>query len=759
MADSIKIKLSNYAMLEYTYGTDEKLISDVNFQKISNTTKNINIFPNDNIGASFSKNALDYTFIELNNTDKVGHCDVDRTLELHELDDNIDLTSDLSIPSSYNVKYDTVKIHLLSGFYFTGIDGLGLRISGDENSGGKSYLLSHIYTLEENTITRSSTPFTIGNQVYDRYIEIKVPSLSYLNEQYYNLSTYTNKQLATYLTSDGKGFKKESPIYVEFFQFTDGEEVDDILTYRWSKLSESSVPQIDDNSLITAYLTESDEGDYFEYFARYDGAFIADYISELNSLGQTYIILNEIKVFESYADLTRVQVQELSTLQNTDFDKPNLFRPIVSDNAYSFIIEYTMRLINQTEDTQVLKQATLSCSTDLARKYGRKLGTVQVKEASAPLKIFNRIANSPYALSFNKPERAIEKIKVRTEVIRTVDSYNVAITAENSIIDLEESVESGVLKDSNFIFGNGNGVIYLSKFDNHIKLKFFNRNSKDNNEPLELTDIVTQSETQPHVMAMVFYGPNNTKNYIYSKQASIQGNAVSFHIPSYESEKITSYSNRTFNIIYINALEEEISLYEGIWSSLVEEFKELRDKEYGEATQKRVSEMNKTYVQIQAQLDSILTEIRNKPIEQITNITNVTNNNVSNTTNDNRVVNTTTSTTNNGATEIKSKDKKIDESNNDTSKEKEDKGNDEKKRIIGDVYDSTKDKVDVKVVLSDILTDGKSAILSDSKVTSVKTNLVRNLDPKELNLNEIPGKDTNFGYTSPINSITPTFLK
>ena len=337
---STYLKISPFAVIEWSYNTDEKLISDNSFYKLSNIDKKIDVFINDNRSSSFTKNVLDHTFIEIEGG-RVGHCDIDRTFELHELDPNIDLNTNLNIPSNLSVKYDTAKIHILAGYNLQDLDGIGLRVLADKNSGSRGILSSLIYELTDNILISNSKPFTIGEQIYDKYIEIKVPSLSDINQKFYTLSSPTTKQLGYYLTSDNTGFKKESPIILQFFTFRDFEELDNRLTYFYTKTVEISLPQIDPNSLITNTIRESDEGDYFEYFTMYDGEFIADYISLQNSLGYTMTVINELRVYENYSDATRKLTDENIFIQDSDFDVPKKYRPIISNSAYSFILEYT----------------------------------------------------------------------------------------------------------------------------------------------------------------------------------------------------------------------------------------------------------------------------------------------------------------------------------------------------------------------------------------------------------------------------------
>lgn len=746
MANSTKIKLSNYAILEYFYSSENQLISAHNFSKVSNIEKKIDVYHNRDTSASYTKNVLDYTFIEIEN-DRIGHCDIDRPFSLSELDDNINLTPDLSIPTSLNVRYDKVRLHLLSGYQLTGLDGIGLRIRGEENEQNNiSYLLSHIYLPGEGTTKINPDPFSLGNQIYDRYIEILIPSISYLNEQYYNNFAYGSPQVAEFLTSSGKAWKAESLIYIDFYEFYEFEEINDRATYRSRKVLSTSIPQVDQNSLITAQITESSSGDYFEFFAKYDGNFIADYIAELNSRGDIYIIINEIKVYENYADLTRVKVSEFPFVQNKDFDKANKFRPIISPNAYSFIIEYNMRLINQIENTQIIRTATLTCGNNLAKKYGPKLGQISVQESSAPINIINRVNSSVYDLSIN--EVVPQVTNVISEVVRYYEKYKFSINIENVIQDINKTMLSKQLEDDNFIYGNGNGILYINSFDNNIKIQIYNSSNVGSIQPLNISSLVKIDSSNQENIALVFFGPSNTKKYIYGDPSTIKENEVIFKISSKDSSKIVDYVNNKFSIIYQNSAGEEISIYEGKFTSSIDEYNSLRTSEKESSLSKAIDQVSKIMASTQSKLDSLLNEVR-KPIQNITNVTNV-----QNVTNVSQIKTQAT-----GEIEVKKIEKEVESKNFEKSKELENNKNEKNKKLIDDILNG--DKVEFKLESDIAIKDARELLenVGNPSNSTVSSGETINKPAGQLNLKELIGTDSNLGLDSNINTITPNFLK
>lgn len=763
MASSTKIQVSGYALLEYIYSGESKPISESTFYKIKNDTRGISIFVNEDKSATFSKNVLDYTFIETNEHSKVAHGDRDRSFVLEELSDEIDVDKNLGIPVTYNVKYDTVRIHILAGYNLEGLSGFGVRIGAELNGGGRSYLASHIYVTGENTIQNNTTPFSLSERVYDKYLEFKIPSLSFINEQFYNLSTLSDKQLGYYLSGNNKGFTKESPIFIDFYQFTTPTEENDILTYFAEKITETSVSQIDQNSLISAVIQESEQGDYFEYFATYDNEFIDDYLSELNSIGKQHIVINDIKVYESYATLTRKKVHDVSIIQEDDFDKPNVFRPVISDDAFSFTIEYSMRLINKLENTQIIKTSSITLDTNTARKYGRMMSKIEIKESSAPIKIYNRITKAIYESNFNRqiPQGQVTPQK---EVIRFLKEYNVSTSSSHSIMSAGEIIKEKSLKDENYIYANGKGLIYITPFDNFIRLNLFNRRFDESNEPLEISQFLKQDSNAYQRLSLVFYSNNGSKKYIQSLEGTIEGNSVTFGITAIDASKIVEYNNTKFNLVYTNEAGQDMSIFEGNFVTSVEELEKRRDLLYSKVVDTKIKEIVEVYDNTQKKLDVLKNEV-----SKIT------------------VGRTTTGSTSGNSTFVGEKTKPLDTEF--TKTEKIGSGLEIKTDYslkIEDIKDPR--QFDSQYVLTedamrfnqlDIIKRAQADFVKSSKdvlnkeIVNIKENLSKGLeldltksvnpnslktDIKQLNFVELPSKNTNFFLDTSIKNIKPAFM-
>lgn len=771
MAGSTFINISNFALLEYVYSTDTSTTEDYSFVKVKNISEDISLFLNKSNAGSFSKNVLDFSSIRLNSGTSFGSLDQDRALKLYELDTNIEYTEDLSIPTNLSLEYDTVKIHILSGYNLDNIDGISCQIWFDENSGKKVYVSSFTFIKGEKTIQNASRPFSIGDRLYDKYIEFKVPALSQLNREFYANNSATNKTLASYLSSDGKGYKRESLINIDFYYYTNVSEENDILSFDGVTLSNSYITPYDNNNLLAAVIQESDEGDYFEYFATYDGAFIEDYLAELNSMGNDYYIVNEIRVYENYGTLTNKETFNLSFVQTNDFDVANAYRPIISNNAYSFSIDYTFRLVNNADSTQIIKTSSISCDNTLAKKYGKKLNSITVKESSAPIKIYNRRINNLYQSPINDyfqdpvTVSGTPGIKV-AEIIKYTEPYNVSISPISNYLQESTILENSTFTESNMVYGNGKGYIKLSRYDNYIKLLFYKNNVKDGTtDQLNFSEFLKLDSGSTESISLSFINDVGGKIYIMPEVGTIVDNSVIFYIKAAEAIRILNEKNNKFYVTYKNSFGNEITLYQGVYfdTTDVDGIESFTSKEKSKVLDEKIKAYQSVLLQIEKRIadeQNTLSAIQVAQAELsatqqtsgTTATTNPTNTNNTNVNVSSNILNTSASASkatrekaqkNNNSIKTKTSDKKA-EVKQDTSAKKKLMDEANKLRDLS-IQEAGRDSKFNPDALSNKITFGE-AVLGDAVTNNInlKTNKTYN---------------DNLGLDTNIKNIVPRFMQ
>ena len=129
---------------------------------------------------------------------------------------------------------------------------------------------------------------------------------------------------------------------------------------------------------IGCQIQESASGDYFEFFGTYNGGFLSDYVYTQT---QETVVLHSITVYEHLMsginDITDINTDvtaNFTIIQDSNFDKPLTFRPIVMHpNCEAFTIEYFMKLDKKETygTSEILKRATLTYTNP--KKYSKRL--------------------------------------------------------------------------------------------------------------------------------------------------------------------------------------------------------------------------------------------------------------------------------------------------------------------------------------------------------------------------------------------------
>lgn len=446
MATSLTFRINPYILLEYIYsGSSSPTIiptSQVSFRRIRNNHVDVDTIVNNN-GAS-TNNIIDSTVVDLNDG-RYALLDLDSAYFYPNTDPDV-VVSNISISPVLNVTYDKVRVHILSGYNFDDLEGFIISIYARMNNDKLVRLcnLSHINADIEHLFF-NPRPIKLSDFIFDKYVEFQIPSQEamLLQQQATPLST-TN--LSYYLT-DGKYLANQRTIYCEYHDIMEIVPDSGLIFYNVSEATRFAFNSFDQFDLLTAELAQADDGDYFTYYAAYDGNIIEDFIFQLNSLaGNKYYIIHEIRVLEQVG-ITFNETDNFTSIQTGDYDLPRTFRPVLklSSTAVSFSLEYTVRLYNSVDGRSIFKTASLS-STDINR-YGKRSMRIAVGDTTNPLKIYNKNIATP---TFNITDNLVNLTKTKV-ITNFIERNNVVV---KSASDLDNS--SDVL-------------IQITPFDNMFK--------------------------------------------------------------------------------------------------------------------------------------------------------------------------------------------------------------------------------------------------------------------------------------------------
>jgi hypothetical protein len=389
------IQIHPRILLEYIY-------TDVNNPEVYNTNiSSFEILKNNYVDKNYlfsSHNSLvsinnrdnSAVPINANNTTYVS-LDIDGAVPYNDTDVNLTNTIQTvqTFTPDYNIPYDTVKYHFQSGFSFEDFEGLVAEISITRRDSNKINLSSLYIQKNGNLFTPNPSPLLISEKLYVNYIEVKIPSFYFMN---IDLSASpTNSNLLGYKISDNKGFIKTSTIDFNILGCYNTIKDNGFIKFNVRNLQSASIGQLDEFMYLSAKVIEAPNADYFELYGEYAGVIFEDFLQKLNAIpGNDYIVFHDIIVKEQL-NFDFIQTSQLTLIQTNDFGTPVTFRPVIKNSSISnaYIIEYTLRLINKLDNTQIIRKSQY-ISTE-PRKYGLKLQRLYLGTVPTITKIYNKI--------------------------------------------------------------------------------------------------------------------------------------------------------------------------------------------------------------------------------------------------------------------------------------------------------------------------------------------------------------------------------
>lgn len=466
-----------------------------------------------------------------------------------------------------NVPYDRVRIHLLSGYNFEDKDGVIIQIRATERSGKELVYASLAFLKDSDFFEFNAKPIWLGDRFYDRYFDVKIPSTKLINDTFYSLegNVLQSSSFVALITSNGLGFLRAQPLHISVTEI----KSTDLLKvagaryniYNIGTTKTVALNQADEFSLFSAVVQPASNGkDYFEYFGSWNGGFIEDFILNANSLpGNNYIVLHEIRLYEQIGSLyTQTDLQQ--SIQEEDFDKPKRFRPTLlnADTAVSFTLEYTCRLYNKADASQIIRTASY---TSLSPKdWGEELPQLKLLNAPEPYKIYNKVVDGPTIVNEAFVQSSAEVVPFTTKYVPSFfDRFTVNLTQDTIMLDKDGQLVAEKTTDTKPVFGQGDCNIVINPFDNFLRFTILKVSGNDIPIPLDLGSSATYY--------LVFINDSEKKMRFPAFTDSVLGDPtkgdVLFKIPEADAEKVLTFTTKEFYIVSRFSDGTETMLYQG----------------------------------------------------------------------------------------------------------------------------------------------------------------------------------------------------
>lgn len=576
MAQSRFVNLTSYCMAEYmaeplgstNYYTDD-------FVLVENAKTDSHQIFNDDSSYHTTKNIKDLTVAPLGNN-TFAYLDSEKIPDYLAYDP--DLTS--TPITGYNVVMDKVRFHFVAGFDFDQFVALVLGVSHTENNGKKS-LFANILLAPETIaelIIFNAKPLFIANALYDRYIDIMVPSIKNINEDYKIAAVPANTFVAaiTPNANSSTGFIYNNPIEISLAECSKKKTIatgtsTNYDSYEVSELYTATVSQSNEFDNVGAYINESAIGDYIEFYLTFNSGFPEELISILNrrNPADDWIIIHQLSVFEQIGS-SFINTTRQIFFQEDSFDEANIFRPVLKNagQAVSMSIDLISRLTNRRDGEQIIREASFNLISP--KKYGRRLNVLPILDKPGSQTVYNKILKNSFEATnlFIQPNpisnsNQAPATTTTTEVIRTeyipifFNNNNISVSQINGLVSTSDNTEE-------IVFGPGKLRFILSPFDNLLKFKVYTKsNSTSIKTPIPLDLNINAAKYK--IVFETNSGKVSIENTGDAQLENLSTGVVAFSVSKKESESIVGSRIRTVYITSVAQDGKETFMYSGEW--------------------------------------------------------------------------------------------------------------------------------------------------------------------------------------------------
>lgn len=446
------------------------------------------------------------------------------------------------------ILYDSIRLHLKSGFSFAarGFQGFLFEVSAQRNTGVENLLTQLVYLNQSNYEYSNPKPFILGETLWSKFINLKVPTLvnqnAEFNDRFYGDGTIGSSDLNVTSNYGIRFALLDELKTIEGFDYVyTGEE------------NRFTVSREDEFADFTVVVEDADDGDYFNIYGEKDNSinnFEGHILDRIQTSSDDIIVMYDVDVFEQIGS---AQIKSYTTqfTQYEDFNTPLKFRPVINraNIAVNFSIEVTMRIYNQTDNTQIVKRASLTI--DQAAKYGKRLNALKIDNPNILTEVYNilpSLATNKVISGFitdNLP-RTIKYVPTfveRHNVIASSSKVNLVGAGDNPIIKTVEEFDT-----TDFV-NEGELSISIPPFASYYKFAI----AKKRGDDFEMLSFENAERV------ILTFTDGNTKlkfNHVFNKDIDMGKGEVLFTINEANASSIRGMSVDSFYISIDNGKDE-----------------------------------------------------------------------------------------------------------------------------------------------------------------------------------------------------------
>lgn len=576
------VQIDNTVLLEYiinNFLVDDECVFDNNqFTLNDNKTNiidwNVKTYNKDtckyivDLNGEFTKNNINHICLPL---DKDG-VDYFEPNDINSLENFVleNYNTNLSIRQYYSnntVSYDSIRLHILSGYSFENVYGILLKITSLDNDKNTIHLSNWLYKNTDMEF-HFEKPIIMNDKIFDKYIEVKIPSMQFFKSQELGNDRLSNLISDLNIDSEKSSIIPNINIVYSTILADDVEKVytsniadNEIYGYKF-KLNKEISLQIPYNSLsdnFNLYMSESTNGDFIEFYTTWcDRPLTSSIVSMFNTRFQLYesqknkyveniydvdedknqwVVVHDIvasfyknvgdKVIKIISDERYSITQEFNFEENERLSfkyKPIIINDFECSNLSYITFNYTARLINRIDGIQIIRYGSLTC---------------------------------------DKPERIISSHhKLNTENIVNYSIYNKIIKNEHKLTNSNTFIKNKYIKvfyNTKDIFVNGGkSDLQLNRGTSTYKFILKRKTENNSEEYLNLNDMSSY--------ILVFPDENGKDIEIqatYSNNMNLTNGELEFTITKTTLNKLIKSKYRYYDIMVLNTDGSRSTIYEG----------------------------------------------------------------------------------------------------------------------------------------------------------------------------------------------------
>ena len=448
------------------------------------------------------------------------------------------------------IKYDSIRLHLRSGYSFAarGYEGFLFEIATKRNSGVRNNLTQLVYLNTSNYEYANPKPFILGETLYSKFIDIKIPTLVEQNEEFNDLF-YGDGSVGSSDLDPTSNYEMTFKL-IDTLQTING--FDYFLTGEENSFTISREDEFQD---FTVVVEDATDGDYFKIYGEKDnsiGAFEAYILNQITKTSDDIVVMFDVDVFETIGSVD-IKTFQTSYTQYEDFNTPIVFRPVIinSNTASSFSVDVTMRIWNQTDNKQIVKRASLTLTQ--AAKYGKRLNKLKINSPNQLTEVYNVLPE----LSSNKIIEGIftDNLPKSIKYVPTfIERHNVIASKSKIVFDSsnENIMTQSITEVDTSEFVNETKLnIDIPPFTSYYKFVIAKRKGDD-------VEFISFTNAENVILT---FGDGKQKlkfNHISNKDIDMGEGEVLFKISEANANTIRGMKNNKFYISVNNGIDENM---------------------------------------------------------------------------------------------------------------------------------------------------------------------------------------------------------